>query len=292
MSNKTAVALGSFDGLHKGHISVIACTLKYRECGLEPFILLFDEHPVKVLKGTAPEEILQPVLRDKILSDMGISKKVISFSEIKDLSPEEFFDKILIGKLNAGALCCGSNYHFGKNGAGNEHLLKELCEKRGIELTVSPDISHNGSLISSSRIRTAIKEGNILDANAMLGREFTFKAIVKHGCQRGRLIGAPTINQYFDSGFVQPKAGVYASLTVVDGKKYHSVTNIGLRPTFENEDFRSETCILNYSGNLYGEDIEVRLLDRIRDEIKFNSEEELKNQIKKDAEFSEKYCVF
>ncbi len=292
MANKTAVALGSFDGLHKGHISVIACALKYRECGLEPFILLFDEHPFKVLKGTAPEEILQPVLRDEILNDMGISKKVISFSEIKDLSSEEFFDKILINELNAGALCCGSNYHFGKNGSGNEALLKKLCEEKGIELTVSPDISYENSLISSSRIRAAIRDGNILDANAMLGREFVFKAIVKHGCQRGRLIGAPTINQYFDSGFVKPKAGVYASVTVVEGKKYHSVTNIGLRPTFENEDFRSETCILNYSGDLYGKDVEVRLLDRIRDEIKFNSEEELKKRIKKDAELSEKYCVF
>ena len=125
-------------------------------------------------------------------------------------------------------------------------------------------------------------------ANALLGREFRYKNVVVDGQHRGRLIGAPTINQRFDQGFVKPKKGVYASVTVVDGKEYPSVTNIGLRPSFENEDFRSETCILGFSGNLYGQDIEVRLLRYLRDEIKFDSIEALGVQISKDAEESMK----
>jgi len=120
----------------------------------------------------------------------------------------------------------------------------------------------------------------------LLGREFRYKQTVVDGQHRGRLIGAPTINQRFDEGFVKPKKGVYASVTVVDGREYPSVTNIGLRPSFENEDFRSETCILGFSGNLYGIDIEVRLLEYLRDEIKFGSMEELSAQILKDAEKS------
>ena len=156
----------------------------------------------------------------------------------------------------------------------------------GVILEISDPVDFEGKPVSSTRIRQAVESGNITLANAMLGREFRYKQVVVDGQHRGRLIGAPTINQRFDEGFVKPRKGVYASATVVDGKEYPSVTNIGLRPSFENEDFRSETCILGFSGNLYGEEIEVRLLDYLRDEIKFSSMDELSAQIFKDAEKS------
>ena len=156
-----------------------------------------------------------------------------------------------------------------------------------MKLTVTSPVDYKGEPVSSTRIRRAIENGDIPLANAMLGREFRYKNIVVNGQHRGRLIGAPTINQRFDDGFVKPQKGVYASATVVDGKEYPSVTNIGLRPSFENEDFRSETCILGFSGNLYGQDIEVRLLEYLRDEIKFDSMAALSIQIHADAERSE-----
>ncbi len=287
MMRKTAVALGSFDGLHRGHMSVIACTADFeRECGLSPHVLLFDTHPMLVIKGTAPDKILQESLRDEILSESGVETTVIPFIYIKDMTCREFFEEILVVRLNAGAVCCGWNYRFGKGGEGDCETFRALCEEYGIMLKIVPHVDFDGEPISSTRIRKAVENGDIPLANEMLGREFRYKSTVVSGHQRGRLIGAPTINQHFDKNFVLPKKGVYASITVVEGKEYPSVTNIGLRPSFENEDFRSETCILGFAGDLYGQDIEVRLAEYLRDEIKFDSMEKLSAQIEKDAEKS------
>ena len=287
MMRKTAVALGSFDGLHRGHMSVIACTAEFkRECGLSPHVLLFDNHPMFFLKGSAPEKILQDSFRDEILASEGYEISVIPFIYIKDMNCREFFEKIILGKLNAGAICCGWNYRFGKGGEGDCETLKSLCDEFGVQLRIVPHVDYGNEPISSTRIRKAVESGDIPLANAMLGREFRYKSTVVSGHQRGRLIGAPTINQHFEKNFVLPKKGVYASVTVVEGTEYPSVTNIGLRPSFENEDFRSETCILGFSGDLYGRDIEVRLLGYLRDEIKFDSMESLSAQIEKDAEKS------
>lgn len=285
---KTAVTLGSFDGLHKGHTAVIACAFQMqKEHGLLPLVLLFDRHPMLTVSGKAPDMILQPVLRDELIALTGAGKRIVSFKEVRDMSCREFFERILIDKLNAGGVCCGWNYRFGKNNEGGIEELKALCEEFGVILKVTAPVDLNGEPVSSTRIRQAVECGDIALANAMLGREFRYKLTVVDGQHRGRLIGAPTINQRFDEGFVKPKKGVYASATVVDGKEYPSVTNIGLRPSFENEDFRSETCILGFSGNLYGQEIEVRLLGYLRDEIKFGSMDELSEQIAKDAEKSE-----
>ncbi len=285
---KTAVTLGSFDGLHKGHMTVIACAFEMQQKhGLLPLVLLFDTHPMLTVKGKAPDTVLQPCLRDEILGKAGLQSRIITFRDIKDMTCREFFEKILLGQLNAGGICCGWNYRFGKNNEGGCEELKALCEEYGVEFRVTPPVDYEGIPVSSTRIRQAVENGDIPLANAMLGREFRYKQTVVSGQKRGRLIGAPTINQRFDENFVKPKSGVYASVTVVDGREYPSVTNIGLRPSFENEDFRSETCILGFSGNLYGRQIEVRLLEYLRNEIKFDSIEELSEQIHGDARVSE-----
>ena len=286
---KTAVTLGSFDGLHKGHMTVIACAFEMQQkYGLLPLVLLFDKHPMVALSGKAPDKVLQSNLRDGIIAATGAEKRIVPFDLVKDMTCREFFEKILMGKLNAGGVCCGWNYRFGKNNEGGVETLRNLCEEYGVELMVSDPVDYQGSPVSSTRIRQAVEQGDIPLANALLGREFCYKQTVVDGQHRGRLIGAPTINQRFDDGFVKPKKGVYASVTVVDGKEYPSVTNIGLRPSFENEDFRSETCILGFSGNLYGLEIEVKLLEYLRGEVKFDSMDALSAQIHADAEKAEK----
>ncbi len=286
---KTAVTLGSFDGLHKGHMTVIACAFEMQqEYGLSPLVLLFDRHPMFTLSGKAPDMILQPSLRDEIIAQTGAGRRTVAFDIVRNMTCREFFEKILIEKLNAGGVCCGWNYRFGRNNEGGIDELRALCEKYGVHLKVSTPVDYMGSPVSSTRIRQAVERGDIPLANAMLGREFRYKQTVVDGQHRGRLIGAPTINQRFDEGFVKPKKGVYASVTVVDGREYPSVTNIGLRPSFENEDFRSETCILGFSGNLYGLEIEVKLLEYLRDEVKFESMDALSAQIHADAEKAEK----
>lgn len=282
-SLKTAVALGSFDGLHKGHMSVIACTLSMRECGLVPLVLLFESHPLLSLAGQAPAELLQKQKRDEILENMGVKTEYISFPQIMNYSCREFFEKILLESLNVGAVCCGQNYRFGKGGKGDCDELSRLCDEYGVKLCISNQVDLGGIPVSSTRIRLAVEQGDLPLANSMLGRPFSYRAPVVSGYRRGHLIGAPTINQHFDSNFVKPKKGVYASFTTLNGVDYPSVTNIGLRPSFENEDFRSETCIIGFSGNLYGESVEVSLLKYIRDEKKFDSVEALGKQISADA---------
>ena len=280
---KTALALGTFDGIHKGHKAVIACALSQKERGLIPLVLLFDAHPLLSLSGREPDKLLQDELRKSMIESAGAKTAVISFSEIKNLSPEDFFKEIVIKKMNAGFVCCGENYTFGINGSGNCETLKKLCKKYGIGFECAGLVKYRNSPVNSSRIRKLIKSGNISEANRLLGHEFRYRAVVRSGFRRGRLLGAPTINQYFDEGFCVPKSGVYASVTVINGSEFPSVTNIGYRPTYENNDFRSETCIIGFDGNLYGQNLEVRLLSRLRDEKRFNSEQALSNQIQADA---------
>ena len=283
--NNTAVALGSFDGLHTGHKKVIASALSMRASGLLPVILLFDEHPQAVL-GKAPDEILQKHIRDRILSEYGIKAVTVPFREIYKMTPEEFFNGILIKELGAKALCCGENYRFGKDGAGDSGVLSALCKEAGVKLDVSESVNYYGSPVSSTRIRKAIKQGRITLAGKMLGRPFCYDGTVEGGDRRGRLMGAPTANQYFPADFIVPAFGAYASSVTAGGREYCGVTNIGVRPTFGKTALLSETHIIDFEGDLYGENIEVRLLEFMRAEKKFGGMDELARQIKEDISAS------
>lgn len=279
-----AVALGSFDGLHLGHRAVLELALSFKAEGLEPCALVFDKHPLSVIGKGAPPELMTAEHRDKMLENMGITVKKISFARIADMSAEEFFDEILIGELHAGAVCCGYNYRFAKSAAADADTLKAMCLTRKIKCAVANETDFEGNAVSSTRIRTALANGDIENANAMLGREFSYDFTVVSGDRRGRLIGAPTINQHFPDGFIVPKFGVYAAAVPIDGVLHAAVTNIGRRPSFTCDDLRSETCIMDFSGDLYGKNIEVRLLKYLRPERVFNSLDALGEQISADAE--------
>ncbi|MBO7179328.1 MAG: bifunctional riboflavin kinase/FAD synthetase [Clostridia bacterium] len=278
-----AVALGTFDGFHIGHKMVID---KIR-ASEKSAVLLFNEHPQKVLTKKSPGELITETTKKELLKSWGVEPITIKFGEIMSLSYEEFFYEILLKKIGATALSCGFNYRFGAKALGNTENLKELCKKEGVELFVSEAVEFSGEPVSSTRIRNLIKQGDIESANAMLGRAFSYDFLVVHGDARGRTIDSPTINQFFTDDFIVPQYGVYASYSIIDGKKYPSVTNIGVRPTIEGySKERSETNIVGFDGDLYDKNISVHLLKKIREEMKFSNLEELRTQIAKDREVS------
>lgn len=285
---KTAVALGNFDGLHKGHFAVINKAVMKKHNGLLPCILTFDSHPQKILKGSAPKKIMTRSLCEKESEKLGCETVRLSFEEVRNMTPEEFFSKILIKQMNAEFISCGFNYRFGKNGAGTAETLRKLCEKAGIGFECADEVLCDGVVVSSTIIRQAVENGEIEKANNMLGRYFAYDFEVVHGDRIGKkLLGFPTINQLFPEWHVIPKNGVYASVTEVDGKLYPSMTNIGKRPTVNGDQLRSETCIIGFSGDLYGAHPEVKLIKMIRDEKKFPSLEALSAQLKIDSEKAE-----
>lgn len=276
------VALGTFDGLHIGHKKVLLSdTTEYDE----KIALMFAEHPQKTLSGNVPGELITDSKRNEILKAWGYTPAFLDFSEISNLSPEDFVDRILVEGFNATALCCGFNYHFGKYAKGDVALLKQLCAEREIKLTVCEEVDFEDAPVSSTRIRECIRKGDIRTANKMLGRYFSYDFTVVHGDARGRTLGSPTINQFFSENFAVAEYGVYASFTIVSGKKYISVTNIGVRPTIEGgSEKRSETNIVGFEGDLYGQNIEVFLVEKLRGEMAFNSLDELSARISADRE--------
>ena len=282
--NGCVVALGNFDGLHTGHKSVINAAKEMAEqLNAVPCILMFSEHSLKSLRGKAPSELFSGEIKKRLFDETQAQICTIDFLSIKDMTAQEFFETILIGRFNAKGICCGFNYHFGKNASGNTEVLQELCDKAGVKLSVSPPTEYKGEPVSSTRIRKALEAGEIEQVNDMLSRTFSYKTVVIDGDKRGRKLGTPTINQILDSHMTIPKHGVYATKTIIDGKEYASVTNIGIRPTIGTGVLGSETYILDFSGDLYGRSIEVCLLKYLRGEIKFESLDELRNQINKDA---------
>ncbi len=278
-NEKTAVALGTFDGLHLGHMSVIKKTL---DTGRKSLVLLFSEHPLKVLNGEAPGAIIDSADEDTLIRSLGAEPVRIDFAEIRDMSPREFISTILKDRLNAGSVACGYNYRFGKGGGGDAEALRKICVEYGIEVSVADEVDCDGSPVSSTRIREAIAAGDMAAAEEMLGRAYSYNLTVEHGQARGRSLGFPTINQRFPEGFCLPKFGVYVSRTEVDGKIYPSVTNVGVRPTVGSDAPSSETYIDGYSGDLYGRKIRVSLLSFIRPERKFGAIDELKEQVERD----------
>ncbi len=285
--NKLALALGTFDGLHKGHLQVLEVTQKFALQGLVPAILMFDCHPLKAVKGISPPLLITQEDKEDFVKKMGLLPVPVSFNEIRQLSPEEFVTEILIKRFNAGAVISGENFHFGKCGAGNSKILAELCDKYDIIYKQAENIYYDDELVSSTRIRQALENGEIEKANEMLGRNFSYDFLVVEGNKIGKkYFGFPTINQHFPADFVELKHGVYASQTKVDGEIYPSVTNFGCHPTIGGDKVLSETCILGFDGNLYNRRIKVELLKFLRGEKKFNSKEELKEQIDKDSKLA------
>lgn len=279
-----AVALGFFDGLHLAHKAVLNAALEQKNNGRIPAVLFFDEHPFEALTGKRIDRLMTDEDRRVALLGMGFEILDVSFRKIKDLSPADFVDHLLREVYCCGFVSCGYNYTFGAGGKSNAETLKTLCTAQGIQTAICERIQLNGADICSSAIRNAIRQGEIRMAHKMLGDPFSFSSAVEHGDSRGAGLGFPTANQALPETLVLPKAGVYATMAQTeDGVMHPAVTNIGSRPTFLGKGIRSETFLLDYSGDLYGQTLRVFFHAFLREETTFPNPEALQKQIAHDA---------
>ncbi len=291
ISEKTSVALGYFDGLHLGHLGVIRAALSQE--GLSPAVFTFN-CDTTLPKFKNPEDIISFENKRELLSRVGVRYLYApDFAEVYELTAEEFVSEILVKRLNAGYACCGTNFRFGRNGSGTPRLLADIGEKYGMRAETVPDVCHNGVMISSTHIRELIRDGNIEEANTLLGYELWYRLPVVRGNEIGRrLLSFPTINQIIPPTNVIPRFGVYKSFVQLDGRNYRGVTNIGVKPTIENRrdggGVVMETHIIDFDEDLYGQNVSVSLCSFIRPERKFPDLEELKKQIAADKDMAMK----
>lgn len=272
----SAIALGNFDGLHIGHMEVIRAVTGHK--GLRPAIFTFQDNTHRNPMLCTFED------KETLLIQAGVELLyTVPFAEVRSVTAETFFKKILIEKCRAKLLSCGRDFHFGKGALGDVPMLRRLCEEAGVALRVLPYVEMGGLRVSSTRIRKALEDGDVEKANGMLGRPFGFELEVIHGNHIGRGLGTPTINQALPEGFILPKFGVYASVAEVDGTAYCGVTNIGVKPTVGSDQVLSETFMPGFSGDLYGRRVRLHIYGFIRPERKFDSLQEMKSMILKNS---------
>lgn len=290
INSDTAVALGTFDGCHLGHMSVIrSAYLKAKSLKIKSLVYTFDEIP-KSKADNQIKAILTIEEKIKFIRKSGIDYIAIdSFDSIKDIEGNAFVESILKSRLKAKCVSCGYNYRFGKNAKYTGEDLKAFFKNDGECVDICQKVSVNNEDVSSTLIRKKINNGSVEDI-LEYSTPYSIYSKVIEGKKLGRTIGIPTINQQIPKEKITPKKGVYITECEIGEDVYPSITNVGLRPTVENTDRENmETYIIGFNGNLYNSYIRVNFYKRLRDEIKFDSLNELKAQIEKDIEKAKAY---
>ncbi len=286
-ARRTAVSVGTFDGLHVGHQKILQSVReRARAGGHRAAAVTFDPHPMRVLQpDRAPLMIQTLAQRLAGFEQMGLDAAlVLRFDRALSLvSPQEFIERILVGGLRAAAILVGANFRFGHRGAGDVRLLGEFGERYGFHVEIIPPVEVGGQIVSSTAIRGAVASGDVAGAIPLLGRAFSLTGEIRAGAGRGRTILFPTLNLTPEQELL-PKNGVYATESSVGERVYSSVTNVGTRPTFNGSGVTVESHLFEFNENLTGGPMEVRFHSRIRDEQKFSGADELRAQIARDIE--------
>ena len=283
------LTIGSFDGVHLGHQQIIHALVNQAHKNKQPAVVVtFHPHPLLVIKEeTRPFYLTLPEKRAQYLAELGVDFVLTyNFSKETSLLNAEEFIRVLHQRLHFSQLWVGYDFALGKNREGTPDRLKELGELFGFLLKEIPPFYVKVELISSSRIRRSIREGNMREAAAFLGRPFQISGRVISGENRGKSLGFPTSNLEVPEEMVNIKPGVYACRADVQGKSWKAVTNIGFRPTFGDgiESPRIEAHLLDFSGDIYGEQVSLDFIDRLRDEMKFDQVSALTAQIQSDID--------
>jgi len=289
IDENTAVGLGNFDGVHLGHRKLITVLKEEsKKRNLISTVLTFEPHPSKVLFPDK-EFFLISTLDKKvnIIKNLGVNILIIApftqeFSKIKWI---DFVNKVLIEKLKTKLVVVGYDFTFGYGGEGNAEKLSMIGKEKGFETIIIPPVKRKGEIVSSSKIRALIKEGLVEKAEMLLGYPFCIEGRVIEGKSIGRKLGFPTANIEIPEGIIIPAYGVYSVIIKIKDKVYEGIANLGLKPTFKNLNDSNpvlEVHIFDFKNTIYGEKVEVYFLKKIRDEKKFNSPNELAEQIKND----------
>ena len=285
LTENTAVAVGFFDGMHIGHQKVVETALSYKKQGLKTCVFSFVVGQSSYRKERATHRILSMKDKAEFLRGMGVDYLISpNFDEFKNLMPFEFVRDILYTKLKTKVVCCGSDFRYGKDAAGNVSLLTGDCMNFGIKTEIVDSVNIDDTTASSTVIRGALQSGELELAAKVLGRPYHYTLTVIEGKKLGRKLGFPTINQCFPLDHVKPMDGVYVSVARVRGVDYPAVTSIGKNPTVDGKNIVSETHIIGVNEDLYGEDVTISIYKFLRPQYKFDSIEKLTKQIGKDIE--------
>lgn len=279
-----AIALGNFDGMHRGHLHILE---RAKEYGGSFGVLLFEQHTSAVLGGGV--QVITPLYEKlEILSETGVDfVYMVNFDEsFRNMSCGEFCS--FISEIGAKSVSVGYDYRFGKNASGDAALLRTLLEGYGIYTITSEAVMADGEPVKSSRIRSLIKDGDICAANALMGRPLRRSGIVVSGFQNGRKMGFPTANLECPRGVLLPPDGVYYGECTIGGAHFCAVVNIGKNPTFNAEKRTIEAHIIDYCNDLYGDRLAIDFYERIRGEKRFDSINDLKRQIAEDKEYAKR----
>ena len=287
-----AMALGSFDGIHVGHQSLIKRVIQLaKENNGTSVVFTFGNHPMSVLvPDMVPPQIEDSASRIAVLENMGVDVLLeLPFTpEMAKETPEQFLE-LLKEKIAPKYVVVGPNFSFGYKGEGTPRYLADNSEKFGFITEISPIVTIGDEIVSSTTIRKFITQGDLAEANKFLGRAFSYGGCVMHGDERGRLLGFPTANLDIDDTRVMLPYGAYVVKVYVEGDIYGGIANVGNNPTFEGCSSRLEIHILNFSGDIYSKFIRIEFLDKIRDEQKFSSVDELVKQLNRDKTYALEY---
>ncbi|HHW32312.1 MAG TPA: bifunctional riboflavin kinase/FAD synthetase [Clostridiaceae bacterium] len=291
---QTGVGLGNFDGLHIGHMALINTLIaESKKSGLTSLVYTFSRHPEDVIAKENSTPIITTVQKkSELLAKTSLD--YLCFDEFDEcfskMEPEDFIKNIIIGTLNAKLAVVGFNYRFGHKGKGNPDMLRDIGNKYNLKVEVIPPIKVNDEIVSSTLIRTNIFNGNMEKVSSLLGRNYSIRGKVGKGRHVGSQLGFPTANIYPEKTIALPKYGVYITVTKINGKEYQSITNVGMAPTFGLQKKVSvETFIFDFNDDVYQKEAEIFFLSQLREERKFNSVEELVEQINKDILEGKKY---
>jgi riboflavin kinase/FMN adenylyltransferase len=281
------VTIGSYDGVHLGHQAIVAKVVAgARSTGAPAVVVTFFPHPAVVLgKRREPFYLTSPQEKAELLGELGVDMVLTHpFNrEVAGLSAEAFIRR-LMDHLQMRHLCIGHDFALGRNREGDADRLRELGERFGYNLTVIPGVELDGQIVSSSRIRSYLLSGNVSSAARLLGRDYFLSGKVIPGDGRGRTIGIPTANLDIWEDRMVPKIGVYACYALVDRERHNAVVNIGVRPTFEQPDPHThiEAHVLDFDEDLYGKQVRLEFVARLRDERRFSGIDTLIEQIHRD----------